>query len=698
MRLLNSLLAALCITTLWCTDACAGKKVMRELGNAKISRQFADGNILLTTRITNKLLNKEIIPTRGYEFCIRLSEGTDKENTDRLLTNADFKIKEVKQQVVDSTQTLSFYLVNKAEKLNVTVNYQLIGGQPYMRKWLEVTPTRPVTLERMDIESLNIEDSYQTYNIQAITSYLKGEGYWKPGLGMPIYTSCTGTFWGVEFPAATNSAVNQQLNAGYHYGQQLQAGETYTSHKSVVGVADNLDYIDDAFMAYINDIRIRPLRLQVQYNCFFDFGWGVNGDNFSQSVNTIHNELVTKRGVAPLDAYVIDDGWQDGKLPDIDQKGGVWSINNKFSPNFERCRALTAQKNSSLGLWLSPGCFFGSKQQIQVMRQKGGFEPLSLSMSMCGPNYMQKLEDRIIELTKQGITYFKYDGLFGHQYTRDFELNGRGTATMPQLNTEGFAANDVRLNNPKYDELKLYYLSAGTERLMQIFRKQHEVNPNVFTAITNGAYLSPWWLMYADVVWLINCGDAAGGSTRNDELVYRDGVYHEVFHTENTKFPINSIFNHEPKKTSTGESEKSFRDYLYMNLSRGACFIELYLKTKTLSPTDWDVLADGLKWAKNIFPTFQNVKMIGGNPRERVPYGYSGWTDSMGYISLHNPGNAERTFRVKLDRSIGTKPGTYKVSTPAHSDLTNLQTSYSYNDEISITLKPKEIKILTFTQ
>lgn len=214
-----------------------------------------------------------------------------------------------------------------------------------------------MTLERVDVEHIAVEESFQTYNIRAITSYLKGEGYWKPGLGMPLYTSTTATFWGVEFPAATNTVVNHQLSAGYLWGKQLTPGERYMSHKAVVGVSDDPAYIDEAFMNYIDDIRIRPLRLQIQYNCFFDFGWGVDKNKFAQSVKKINDELVVKRGVEPLASYVIDDGWEDGAMPDFDKPAGVWSINKKFSPDFQEEHSLMKSVGASLGLWLSPGCF-----------------------------------------------------------------------------------------------------------------------------------------------------------------------------------------------------------------------------------------------------------------------------------------------------------------------------------------------------
>lgn len=675
----------------------AAPKSIYCIGNEKITREVGVKDGLKTITVTNALMNKRIKPIRCDEFQLRLSAGTDKEGTDRILTAADFKVKDVEEREEGDVQHLTVSLRNKAEGLNVWVHYEIKSSDHYMRKWLEIETEHPVTLERVDVEHIAVEESFQTYNIRAITSYLKGEGYWKPGLGMPLYTSTTATFWGVEFPAATNTVVNHQLSAGYLWGKQLTPGERYMSHKAVVGVSDDPAYIDEAFMNYIDDIRIRPLRLQIQYNCFFDFGWGVDKNKFAQSVKKINDELVVKRGVEPLASYVIDDGWEDGAMPDFDKPAGVWSINKKFSPDFQEEHSLMKSVGASLGLWLSPGCFFGSKQQVKVMREKN-YEALTLSMSMAGPQYMQKLENRILELTRQGVGYFKYDGLFGHQYTRDYELNGRGVPTMSQLDTEGFTANDVRLNNPMYDELKLYYLTAGTERLIQIFKRQHEVNPNVFTAITNGAFLSPWWLMYVDVVWLINCGDAAGGTTRNAELTYRDGVYFEVFQTENTKFPINSIFNHEPKKTSTGEACEVFRDYLFMSLSRGAGFVELYLKTKALSESDWDILAEGLKWVRKVFPAFRRVIMVGGNPRENVPYGYSGWTVGQGYLSLHNPGAEIREIRVKLDRSIGMQKSdkVYRLTSPIAGDTDGLVATYRYGDEIVLKLQPKEIRILEF--
>jgi hypothetical protein len=158
---------------------------------------------------------------------------------------------------------------------------------------------------------------------------------------------------------------------------------------------------------------------------------------------------------------------------------------------------------------------------------------------------------------------------------------------MPQMGTADVASDDPRLNDAEYDEAKTYYLTVGTERLVRIFSKMAHENPDVYMVISNGAWLSPWWLMHVDAVWMINAGDAASGADRTSELVYHDGIYYEIWEQENTQFPMSALFNHEPKKKKTGEEAKTFRDYLFMNLSRGTGFIELYLKTEKLSDSDW---------------------------------------------------------------------------------------------------------------
>ena len=657
------------------------------LENPYMSRTLAvkDG-VLSTQQIVNKQAGTNLVPVSCQEFALRISEGTDKEGTDRILTAKDFVVESVDKKFSSSIKSYRFRLKNKTHKLTVDVCYELAEDNFYGHKYLEIISGKKVTLEKIDVESIAFEDAFQNYKLKLITA--RKSGGWKPGLGQPVYTTATATFWGMEFPGAFNTVEEgNTITCGYLRGRELLPNERYTTYRSVVGMADDKNFIDDTFFCYIDRIRRRPARLQVQYNSWFDYGGRVSKETFAKSLRKVHDELVVRRGCRPLNAYVIDDGWQD-KGKSVTWADTVWKINNKFAPYFKDSRKEVLKAGSTLGIWLSPASIFGARPMVDRMRGYG-FEALSYGMSMTGEKYMGKLEDRVIDLARHGVSYFKFDGLFGHLNIRDFELQGRGTPAMPQLGMDGFSTSDERLNDPKYDELKSYYLVAGTERLMKIFDGLHKVNPDIFIAITNAAYLSPWWLSYVDVVWLINAGDAAKGKDRTGELVYRDHVYHQIWEQENTKFPM-----------TANEDRKSFKDYLFMNLSRGTGFVELYLKTDSLSATDWDVLAEGLKWTYQAFPTFKRVRMHGGNPKKNEVYGYTAWNDKQGYISIHNPSAEQREYKITLDRKTGLMPDSkkvYRVTSVLENKSEGVQKQYHYGDVLSLTLRPKEILLLDFT-
>jgi len=661
------------------------------IGNESLKRTLSTkGGVLTTASIENKLAKTVATPTACDEFHLRISKGTHTTGTDVDLTSADFKVAD---SIVGANE-IAVRLENVKHGLTVTVRYSIKPGATWMHKTLDITPKKDVCLERLDVERISFADAHQPYTTRQITA--RRSAHWSPGLGQPLYTTKSATFWGIEFPAAYNFVTEKQMTCGYLWGRTVKAGQTYRTYPAVVGVGDDGKFIRDTFMAYINAIRVRPLRLQIQYNSWFDYHKSVTRESFLASVNKVHTELVELRGNKPLKAYVIDDGWQDTKA---DWSDKVWKVNSKFDKDFARCKTAITKRNSKLGLWLSPGCLFGAQGAIPGMK-KLGWESIAPWMSMAGPKYMGKLEERMVGLADNGVNYFKLDGVFGHLNIRNFELNGDryGIPYMPQLGTKGMSGSSKRLNDAKYNELKTYYLVAGTERLMAVFANMAKANPDVYIVISNGAYLSPWWLQHIDSVWMINAGDAAGGSSRTKELTYRDGCYYKLYGIENTQFPQCALFNHEPKKVHSGETKDTFRRYLYMNISRGTGFIELYLKTFNLKDYDWDVLSEGLHWSQDVFPTFHRSRMHGGDPKKNEVYGYTAWTAEQGYISIHNPSGEEKKYTLKLDRAFGLVPnsGTFKLSSPIADCTAGLQAEYSYGDMITLTLKPREIRILNF--
>ena len=653
------------------------------VGNDLIARQVSWGSGRLTTRtIVNRLGQRQAEISGGDEFALTIRvEGTA---ADHRLTAADFDVKG--SESGEGNSSLVVRLSGKTAPMDVTVRYFAKAGEPWMRKQLLVTARQTMRIGKVEVEHLAVADAYAPYHADQLTA--RGLEKWRPPLGQPLYTKTSGIWWGVEFPAARNEVKGGKLVCGYLTAVDLKPGETWSSHTVAVGVAEDPAFVKDAFLDYIDAIRARPLRLQTQYNCWFDYGKGVDTDKFTASVRKVNEELVVQRGVPPLRAYVIDDGWQDtGKDW---TKGGVWPVNEKFAADFGKSREEVVRAKSALGLWLSPGCVFGGQPAIPKMRA-AGWRALDPWMSLTGPDYMDALEKRMVQLAASGVAYFKLDGVFGHLNTRNFDI-------------EGFKGGEEELNDAKHDEAKERYLSLGSERLMKIFQRMGEANPNVYLVISNGAFLSPWWLQHVDAVWMINAGDAAKGTDRGAEMTYRDGAYFQLASTtaDNTQFPLNSIFNHEPKKTTSGEDADALRRYLFMSLSRGTGFVELYLKTFDLSKSDWDVLAEGMKWVHHAFPAFKRARMIGGNPKANEVYGYTGWTDDSGYLSLHNPSNETREFKFVLDRTLGlpktamSQGRSYVMSSPLTADADSLPKTAAAGQPCTITLPPRAVRILEF--
>ncbi len=295
MKLILSLTAI--ILSVLCCNSCYSSDTFT-LENEYLSRTISiEDGVLRTTSIVNKLSGDTLRPSACMEFKVRISEGTDKVAGDIVLSAKDFKVKTVNHSSTHGSTQLVVSLENTIHELMVDVHYQLESEDSYARKYLSITSQKVITLERVDVEAITSEGAFQPYTLKLITA--RGHAQWKPGLGQPLHDTQSATFWGIEFPAASNEVLEQELNCGYLWGKQLEPGQSYTSYKAVCGVAEDYDYIDEAFYSYIDQIRVRPLRLQIQYNSWFDFLTRVNKENFKSSVQKIHHELVEKRKLKP---------------------------------------------------------------------------------------------------------------------------------------------------------------------------------------------------------------------------------------------------------------------------------------------------------------------------------------------------------------------------------------------------------------
>jgi hypothetical protein len=69
-----------------------------------------------------------------------------------------------------------------------------------------------------------------------------------------------------------------------------------------------------------------------------------------------------------------------------------------------------------------------------------------------------------------------------------------------------------------------------------------------------------------------------------------------------------------------------------------------------LSKSNWDTLAEAVRWSRAHSETLQDTHWIGGNPDKLQVYGWAAWSPAAGIVTLRNPSSKVQHFSVGLRR------------------------------------------------
>jgi len=220
----------------------------------------------------------------------------------------------------------------------------------------------------------------------------------------------------------------------------------------------------------------------------------------------------------------------------------------------------------------------------------------------------------------------------------------------------------------------------------------------VFFNITTGIWLSPWWLRYADTVWM--GGNDSGYlpsvpalAPRQSAVSYKDSVLYDDFVTHASQFPVSSLMTHGIIKGNYNmlggerESIDDFRDEVVHYFSVGNMMYELYISPDLLSPAEMAAIGNTTKWAEaNAHPLLDNSTMAGGDPAKREPYGYVHSSAERSIVTLRNPFVAPRSMSLKIDEAGGFQkfegPRALEVEYPYR----KVMRTVSYGDTVSFNL------------
>jgi len=448
-----------------------------------------------------------------------------------------------------------------------------------------------------------------------------------------------GLFFGLEFPTGENWLKKTKdgkfkLSCGQEIGKKIITS-WLKSEWAVAGLTPE-PWVKHWFWKYVDKIRTAPLKPYLLYNSWYDLrspemvkdpGRAMTEENVLRAIASFKERLVEERGLK-LDAFVLDDGW--------DIYRSDWALNQDQFPRglSPLAKALEAM-DCQLGIWLGPiGGYSHRNWRVEWMKAHG-YEAAGDQMCVAGRHYHQLLKKRLTDFVSQDrAAYFKWDGI-------QFTCNEPGHGHLPDI----------------------YSRRAVMEAVIDLCLSVRALNPDIFLNITSGTWLSPWWLKYANTIWMqgydYGYANVPSLSRRDRAMTYRDSVLYDDLVKLDFWFPIASLMTHGIIKghlNQLGGAKEplgKFTDNAVLYFARGISMWELYISPDFLTDKQWDILAGAVRWAKDRFPILRSTEMIGGDPDERQAYGYVHFSGKQGLVAARNPDIEPQTLSIKLSPELG---------------------------------------------
>ena len=611
----------------------------------------------------------------------------------------------------DGVKTLTFTFEPKRVRgVDYTIKEVITmkDGDSFMRKHLDISvgegQAEKAKIDYIDLENMNIAQTDLKQNEYWTISDTMADNPDMGGmkgdyleLGQPYYVGAM--YWGCEFPETENKIKGSNSFIRYYYGKSLKYSEDkfdyneekvdgkMTTWDAVVGAARSRDYsvTQSDFYEYIETIAI-DTEFRQQYNSWYDNMKEITDEIIQKSFFEIEKGF-TQYGIAPLDSYVVDDGWTN--------YSSFWDFNNKFPNELYNSSLQVNQLASNFGLWLGPRGGYGTERTIanwiasnglgSVNNQSGG------DINISDARYLTKLnKDVFCEYQdKFDINYWKLDGMLLNPSTEQSEYYVTG--------------------NP------LYTISETYERWTDIFEdmRDNRAGKDLWLNMTSYTNPSPWHVQWVNSVWMQNTGDT-GYTNKFDAtdeeamLTYRDNAYYNFLNEREWQLPNKYFYNHDPVYGLTANdaygrpdieyTDDELRNHLYMLGTRGTAFWEYYYSYSMFDDDKWQINAEAAKWIEDNFDILQKSQMFGGKPENGDIYGYSCWNGKEGILSIRNPKNVEQSYEVTYDRLIGVGEdlGTVYGKVVVGDQKHQTDKALKYGDKVTYTLAPKEVLILQF--
>lgn len=469
-------------------------------------------------------------------------------------------------------------------------------------------------------------------------------------------------FFGFEHPLSVSKVQDGDVLAELPRGLPVHAGQS-VAYTSVVGVAP-AGQMRRAFLRYIERERAHPYRAFLQYNTWYDLGYGGRYDE-AGALDRIHafgTELVQKRGVK-INSFLFDDGW--------DNPNSLWGLGSGFPQGLKNVSRMAAHYGAGIGVWLSPWGGYGEqKEERTTFGREHGYEIVNGGFALSAPKYYAKFESTCLEMVQRyGANEFKFDG------------TGNAGRVFP---------------GSEFD--------SDFDAAIHLVRRLRQQAPDIFINLTTGTYASPFWLFDADSIWRggEDHGFAGVGSPRQRWITYRDAQTYKNIVQRGPLFPLNSLMLHgtiyaklaEGLSTDPGDD---FRDEVVSFFGSGTQVQEMYITPSLLSTHNWDILAQAAIWARKNAQTLKDTHWIGGDPGRLEVYGWASWGAKKAIIVLRNPSDKPQQFPLDIQYALGLPAGapqSYLARDPWGADASSPVLPLHAGRIAHIQLRPFEVRTL----
>ena len=562
------------------------------------------------------------------------------------LNKFDFTFVDSHNSSENGNKKLDIFLHGNNSDFDVKLTYKLMKDKNYFKRSISIRDT---------LENVHFLRKIKARKGEITQGYdlVKAGSYGQPAA---FTYGDKSVFFGLEFPTSTNTIKNGQINSFQYIGKKIM--DEWISSEKVVFALYPDNNIKHHFFEYLADIRVHPLEPYTLYNSWYDlrseiytealsdnlkkYGFDpenvvMDEENVKDIIESIRTNFTEKNDIK-LDAFVLDDGWDVYESP--------WKLREKeFSNGMKPIADELAKDNADLGIWFGPtGGYSYRMKRINWMDEQGyetvGEEVRYNSAMLClaGEKYSDLFKKRVKDFVKEdNVGFFKWDGI-------------------------QFVCNEPDHGHP----VGIYSREAVMNATIEICNTVRKHNPDTYLNITSGTWLSPWWVKYANQIWMggrdYGWAPTPSISKRDASITYRDNVLYSDFIEKDFWFPISNLMTHGIIKGNLqllGGAEEpldKFTDNALLYFARGVSMWELYISPNILSEGEWNAMSQSIKWAEDRFEILKTTNMVGGDPLKGEPYGYAHYKDKKGIIAVRNPFITNNKIKVDLSEKLGMSP------------------------------------------